>query len=185
MPDPATAGPPIIQIGTEGGLLPAPVVIPSTPTGYEYNRRNIVVLNIATHGLILGPAERADVIIDFSSVPNGSKLILYNDAPAPVPAFDSRLDYYTGDEDQSLTGDGTGGAPTTQPGYGPNTRTMMQFQVTGGTGTPFNLAALQAALPAAYAASQPRTGRARKRRMMPPLGPPLLPITTRTSKTTP
>jgi FtsP/CotA-like multicopper oxidase with cupredoxin domain len=156
VPDPATAGPPIIQIGTEGGLLPAPVVIPSTPTGYEYNRRNIVVLNIATHGLILGPAERADVIIDFSSVPDGSKLILYNDAPAPVPAFDSRLDYYTGDEDQSITGDGTGGAPTTQPGYGPNTRTMMQFQVTGGTGTPFNLAALQAALPVAYAASQPR-----------------------------
>jgi FtsP/CotA-like multicopper oxidase with cupredoxin domain len=154
VPDPATAGPPIIQIGTEGGLLPAPVIIPSTPNGYEYNRRNIVVLNILAHGLLLGPAERADVIIDFSSVPDGSTLILYNDAPAPVPAFDSRIDYYTGDVDQSLTGNATGGAPTTLPGYGPNTRTIMQFRVSGGTGIPLNLAALQAALPAAYATSQ-------------------------------
>ena len=155
VPDPATAGPAIIEIGTEGGLLPAPVVIPSTPNGYEYNRRSIVVLNISTHGLLIGPAERADVIIDFSSVPNGSTLILYNDAPTPVPAFDPRTDYYTGDVDRSLlTGDGSGGAPTTQVGYGPNTRTIMQFRVSGGAGTPFNLAALQAALPAAYAASQ-------------------------------
>ena len=154
VPDPATAGPALIQIGTEGGLLPAPVVIPSTPTGYEYNRRNIVVLNVSSHGLFIGPAERADVIIDFSSVPNGSKLILYNDAPAPVPASDPRLDYYTGDPDHSNTGDGTGGAPTTQAGYGPNLRTMMQFRVSGGTGIPFDLSALQAALPAAYAVSQ-------------------------------
>ena len=28
---PLTAGPAMIQIGTEGGFLPAPVVIPSTP----------------------------------------------------------------------------------------------------------------------------------------------------------
>jgi FtsP/CotA-like multicopper oxidase with cupredoxin domain len=155
VPDPATAGPPIIEIGTEGGLLPAPVVIPSTPVGFEYNRRSIVVLNISSHGLLLGPAERADIVVDFSQVPDGSTLILYNDAPAPVPALDSRLDFYTGDVDQSLaTGNGTGGAPTTQPGFGPNTRTIMQFRVSGGTGTPFNLGALQAALPAAYAASQ-------------------------------
>ena len=152
VPDPATAGPPLIQIGTEGGFLPVPVVIPSTPVGYIYNRRDIVVLNISTHGLMLGPAERADVIVDFSGVPTGSKLILYNDAPAPVPAFDSRNDFYTGDPDQTSTG----GAPTTLPGYGPNTRTIMQFQVVaGGSPAPFNLAALQANLPAAFAASQP------------------------------
>jgi FtsP/CotA-like multicopper oxidase with cupredoxin domain len=155
VPDPATAGPAIIAIGTEGGLLPAPVVIPSTPTGFQYNRKDIVVLNISSHGLLLGPAERADVIIDFSSVPDGSQLILYNDAPTPVPAFDPRTDYYTGDPDQSIaTGNGTGGAPSTQAGYGPNTRTIMQFRVSGGTGTPFNLASLQAALPVAYAATQ-------------------------------
>ncbi len=150
VPDPNTAGPPLIQIGTEGGFLPAPVVLPNTPIGYNYNRRDIVVLNVADHTLLLGPAERADVIIDFSGVPEGSRLILYNDAPAPVPAFDSRYDYYTGDPDQTETG----GAPTTLPGYGPNTRTMMQFQVSG-TGTGLDLSALNATLPAAYAASQP------------------------------
>jgi FtsP/CotA-like multicopper oxidase with cupredoxin domain len=158
VPDPAASGPAMIQIGTEGGLLPAPVVLPNTPIGYNYNRRDIVVLNVANKTLFLGPAERADVIIDFSGVPDGSRLILYNDAPAPVPAFDTRYDYYTGDPDQI----DTGGAPTTIAGYGPNTRTVMQFRVSGGTAAaPFSLAALQAAFSSsstqsgAFAASQP------------------------------
>ena len=82
------------------------VVIPPTPVSYEYNRRSITVLNVSTHGLLMGPAERADVVVDFSAFA-GKTLILYNDAPAPVPAFDSRIDYYTGDPDQVSTG----GAP--------------------------------------------------------------------------
>ncbi len=32
VPDPATAGPPWIQIGTGGGFLPAPVVVPPSPS---------------------------------------------------------------------------------------------------------------------------------------------------------
>ncbi len=96
-------GPPFIEIGTEGGFLPAPVVIPPQPVSYVYNRRDIVVLNIDKHGLLLGPAERADVIVDFSAYA-GKTLILYNDAPAPVPAFDPRIDYYTGDPDQTYNG---------------------------------------------------------------------------------
>jgi hypothetical protein len=91
------------------------------------------------------------VIVDFSQVPPGSKLILYNDAPAPVPAFDPRYDYYTGNPDQT----DDGGAPTTPEGYGPNTRTIMQFQVNGTPAAPFDLAALNHSFPAAYAASQP------------------------------
>ena len=151
VPDPAASGPEMIQIGNEGGFLPAPVVLPNQPINYEYNRRNIVVLNVTDHTLLLGPGERADVIIDFSQVPAGSKVIMYNDAPAPVPAFDPRYDYYTGDPDQTTSG----GAPTTQPGYGPNTRTVLQFDVQPGTPAPaFDLAALQAQLPVAYAASQ-------------------------------
>ena len=152
VPDPTTAGPKMVQIGTEGGVLPNPVVIPSTPTGYEYNRRSITVLNIFTHGLLLGPAERADVIVDFSD-PRwaGKTLILYNDAPAPVPAFDPRTDYYTGSADQSPTG----GAPATMPGYGPNTRTLLQIKVSGtSSGRAFNLSALQASLPGIFAATQ-------------------------------
>ncbi len=51
--------------------------------------------------LLMAPAERADLIIDFSTVPVGSNLILYNDAPAPFPGGDPRNDYYTGDPDQT------------------------------------------------------------------------------------
>jgi Putative multicopper oxidases len=48
------------QIGTEGGFLPAPVVL---------NR------------LLIGPAERADVIVDFSAITPGTTLILQNVGP--------------------------------------------------------------------------------------------------------
>ena len=151
VPDPAMVGPAMIQIGTEGGFLLAPVILPNTPIGYDYNRRSITVLNVLNHTLFLGPAERADVIVDFSGVPDGSKLILYNDSPAPVPALDPRYDYYTGDPDLTSTG----GAPSTRAGYGPNTRTIMQFQVAGPSSPPFDLAELNRVWPAAYAASQP------------------------------
>ena len=65
VPAPSARGPKFIQIGTEGGFLPNPVVLSNTPVGYNYNRRDIVVLNVSTKTLMLGPAERADVIVDF------------------------------------------------------------------------------------------------------------------------
>jgi FtsP/CotA-like multicopper oxidase with cupredoxin domain len=154
VPDPLAAGPSWLQIGTEGGFLPGVAVIPPTPIGYDYNRRSIVVLNVLNKSLFLGPAERADVIVDFSALPVGTKLILYNDAPAPVPAFDPRNDYYTGGPDNT----NQGGAPSTLPGFGPNTRTIMQIQVDGSvpiTTPTFVQADLVAALPVAYAATQP------------------------------
>ena len=153
VPNPMSSGPEFIQIGNEGGLLPAPAVLENTPIGYIYNRRDATVLNVSYKTLFLGPAERADVIIDFSRVPDGSKIILYNDSPAPVPGFDPRYDYYTGDPDMT----DTGGAPTTQPGYGSNTRTLMQFRVSSAHGVsgPYDLSALKAALPAAYGKTQP------------------------------
>ncbi|MCX5806050.1 MAG: FG-GAP-like repeat-containing protein [Proteobacteria bacterium] len=157
VPDPAYAGPKMIQIGTEGGLLPAPVVLNNQPVGYEYNRRTIVVLDILNQTLLLGPAERADVIIDFSAFP-GKNVILYNDAPAPNPAFDPRYDYFTGDQDNTWMG----GAPTTAAGYGPNTRTIMQFQVASGSATtPYyndtaKMATLTTAMQTAFNATQPK-----------------------------
>ena len=152
VPDPNAAGPAWIQIGTEGGLMPAPAVVPNTPIGYTYNRKDITVLNIANHSLLLGPAERADVIVDFSTLPSScSNVILYNDSPAPVPAFDPRIDYYTGDPDQT----GSGGAPSTYPGYAPNTRTIMQIRLGGTPTAHYDITPLQTALPAAFAASQP------------------------------
>ncbi|HEX9011361.1 MAG TPA: multicopper oxidase domain-containing protein [Holophagaceae bacterium] len=150
VPDPATVGPNFVQIGTDSGFLPTPVEIPNQPVGYNYNRRDIVVLNVQEKSLFLGPAERADVIVDFSQVPAGSKLILYNDAPAPVPAFDTRYDYYTGDPDQTSTG----GAPTTLEGYGPNTRTLMLIEIAGTPAAPFD----KAALTAAFASTATATG---------------------------
>ncbi len=53
--------------------------------------------------LMLGPAERADVIVDFSAFA-GKTLILYNDAPAPWPALDPHYDYYTGAPDNTGNG---------------------------------------------------------------------------------
>lgn len=138
VPDPATAGPSWIQIGTEGGFLPAPVVIPSQPIAWNTNPTAFNFGNVTDHALLLGPAERADVLVDFSQFA-GQTLILYNDAPAAFPALDPRYDYYTGNPNQM----DTGGAPTTQPGYGPNTRTIMQIRVAAKTPAPaYNLVAL-------------------------------------------
>jgi hypothetical protein len=141
VPDPAFVGPSFIQIGTEGGFLPAPVVVPNQPIDWNMNQTNFNFGNVSSHALLLGTAERADVIVDFSGYA-GKTLILYNDAPAAFPAIDPRYDYFTGNPDQT----GGGGAPTTQPGYGPNTRTVMQIRVSANAAdAPYNLPALQQA----------------------------------------
>jgi FtsP/CotA-like multicopper oxidase with cupredoxin domain len=163
VPDPANAGPDLVQIGNEGGLLPAVAVYKAQPVTYEQDVRSITVFNVLDHSVFLMGAERADVLVDFSKYA-GKTLILYNDAPAPAPGYDPRIDYYTGVGDQTAAG----GAYDTLPGYGPNTRTFMQIRVkstvgstdpagTNGTppAAPLNVAALAAALPAAYAATQP------------------------------
>jgi len=138
VPDPATMGPSFIQIGTEGGFLPAPVVIQNQPVTWNYNPKTFTYGNVQDHTLLLGSAERADVIIDFSQYA-GKTIILYNDAPAGFPANDPRNDYCTGNADQTSGG----GAPTTHAGYGPNTRTIMQIRVANITPAPaFNLNAL-------------------------------------------
>jgi len=158
VPDPTTAGPNIIQIANEGGLLPHVAVIPAQPIDFEYNRRAITVLDVTSQSLLMGPANRADIITDFSGVPIGSVLIVYNDSPAPMPLFDPRNDLFSGDPDQSATGSNIGGPPSTAPGFGPNNRTIMQIRINP-AGVPtaaFNLAQLQTALPIAYGATQPK-----------------------------
>jgi spore coat protein A, manganese oxidase len=57
---PAPAALPFWQIGAEGGFLPAPVQLPQ---------------------LLMAPAERADVIVDFSDLPVGTALYLINEGP--------------------------------------------------------------------------------------------------------
>ena len=146
----------MIQIGTEGGFLPAPVVLPNQPVDWNADPTTFNFGNVTSHTLLLGPAERGDVIVDFSQYA-GKTLILYNDAPAAFPARDPRYDYYTGAPD--LTD--AGGAPTPLAGYGPNIRTIMQIKVAAAPASPaFDLARLEAAFAStattqgAFAASQ-------------------------------
>jgi len=120
-------GPSWVQIGTEGGFLPAPVVVPNQPITWISDPTRFDWGNVDKHSLLLAPAERADVIVDFSQY-QGKTLILYNDAPAAFPARQANMDYYTGAPDMTASG----GAPTPLPGYGPNTRTIMQVKVSAG-----------------------------------------------------
>jgi spore coat protein A, manganese oxidase len=109
-PNPNVAGPAFIQIGTEGGFLPNPTMVngPKQPQ------------------LLLAPAERADLIVDFRDVPAGTTLILYNDAPAPFPNGDPRYDHHPSNQK----------TPASISGYGPNTRTLLQIRVKALSGLP-------------------------------------------------
>jgi FtsP/CotA-like multicopper oxidase with cupredoxin domain len=138
-----TEGPAWIQFGTEGGFLPAPTVLPAQPTTWVNDPTVFNAGNVDQHSLLLGPAERAEVVVDFSQFA-GQTLILYNDAPAAFPARDPRYDYYTGNGNYV----DTGGAPSTLPGYGPNTRTVMQIKVQGTPAAAYNVAALESAFQA-------------------------------------
>lgn len=133
------AGPSWIQIGTEGGFLPAPVVVPPQPTTWITDPTRFDVGTVDQHSLLMGPAERADVIVDFSQYA-GQTLILYNDAPAAFPARIASYDYYTGAPDMSPNA-----ASVILPGYGPNTRTIMQVKIVGTPAQPYDLRALESA----------------------------------------
>ena len=153
-------GPRVIQIGTEGGLLPNPVVLndPPRPIGYF---RSISLDprdgNVSRYTLLLAPAERADIIVDFRGF-EGQEIILYNDAPAPFPGGDIRNDYYPGAADLTCIG----GAPTPNPGRAPDTRILMKFVVSS-SGSVSELSfdqtlnALSKALPATFRNTQPTT----------------------------
>ena len=147
VPDPAYIGPSFIQIGNEGGFLPAPWEIPTQPVDWNMDQGTFDFGLVNQYTLFLGTAERADVIVDFSAFA-GNTIILYNDSPAPVPAADPRLDYYTCNVDQT----DTGGAPSTEAGYGPNTRTIMQINVaTTPVADRFDVAGLEAEFAASTA----------------------------------
>jgi len=81
---------PFFQIGSDGGLLNAPVLL---------------------NKLLLGPGERADLVVDFAALAVGTKVVLTNDANAPFPSGPTAVK--------------RGGAPLSQ---------IMQFTVTSGTG---------------------------------------------------
>ncbi len=126
-------GPTMYQVGTEGGFLPAVAIHPNgipCPLDLKADPSGNTANPDGPFNLLLAPAERADVIVDFNGVPAGSTFILYADAPAPFPGGDPRNDYFTGDPDQTAFG----GAPSTLPGFGPNTRTLMKIAVVSDSG---------------------------------------------------
>jgi FtsP/CotA-like multicopper oxidase with cupredoxin domain len=125
------AGPSWLQIGSEGGFLPTPVTVPNQTITWITDPTRFDFGNVDQHSMLIAPAERTDVIVDFSQFA-GKTLILYNDAPAAFPARQASYDYYTGDPDNT----DIGGAPTTVPGFGPNTRTVMQVKVNAASATP-------------------------------------------------
>jgi spore coat protein A len=96
-------GPGFVQIGTEGGFLPYRTALGGAPGGT----------------LLMAPAERADIIVDFRGIAPGTNFILYNDASAPYPMGDPDNDYEVGSPD----------TPETIDGKGPATRTLLQFRV--------------------------------------------------------
>jgi len=114
--DPNTpgTGASVLQIGTEGGFLPYPVKVPT----------NMPFSPVTFKGsLIVAPAERPDILIDFSQYV-GKSIIMYNDAPAPFPVGDPRNDYFPlwnvkGNPVNALTPNG----------FGPNSRVLMRFDV--------------------------------------------------------
>ncbi len=65
-------GPAFYQIGSDGGYLAEPVLL---------NDPN----NMHSPRLIMGPAERCDVVIDFSAYAPGTEFILKNTGKAPFP----------------------------------------------------------------------------------------------------
>ena len=133
-------GPDWIQIGTEGGFLPKPAIIDGQQvTTWITDPTRFDVGNVDQHSLLIAPAERADVIVDFSKFA-GKTLILYNDSPAAFPARVPSYDYFTGYPDQWPNG-----PSMILPGYGPNTRTIMQVKIAGTAQPAFNLSKLQSA----------------------------------------
>ncbi|MHB9002941.1 MAG: cell wall-binding repeat-containing protein [Coriobacteriia bacterium] len=141
VPDPATAGPDFIQIGNEAGFLPTPAVLHQQPITWNRDPTTFNFGNVDLHTLLLAPAERADVVVDFSAYA-GKTLLLYNDAPAAFPANDARYDFYTNAPDLR----DTGGYGIIKAGWGPNTRTIMQIKVSATAPAPaYDMAALDAA----------------------------------------
>ncbi|MGE5179830.1 MAG: multicopper oxidase domain-containing protein [Bacteroidota bacterium] len=67
-------GAPFVQIGSDGGLLAAPV---------------------SRDSLTIAPGERADVVVDFASYSPGTEILLRNSAPAPYPVADPQMPVLT------------------------------------------------------------------------------------------
>jgi spore coat protein A len=105
---PVAANVDVWQIGTEGGFLPSPVPL--------------VFNGAPVQPFILGPAERADLLVTFKAP---GKVLLYNVAGSPFPGGAPIFDWFVGNRNTPVA---------TTPGFGPNTRTIMRFEVSATMG---------------------------------------------------
>jgi len=87
-------GMPFTQIGCDGGYLRAPVTLTT---------------------LTMGPSERADILVDFSNLAPGTKVILENSARAPFPSGDPVNPSTTGQIMQFTVTNKRGRAPAELP----------------------------------------------------------------------
>ncbi len=135
----ATGQATFLQIGTEGGFLANPVQVPSSVpfqiTDPNFGATGSLDPSQVAKSLLVAPAERPDLIVDFKGYA-GKSIILYSDAPAPYPSGDDRNDYFPGwNVGTGLFGVGNPVNGTTLPGFGPNTRVLMRFDVVAASGT--------------------------------------------------
>ncbi len=124
-----------LQIGTEGGFLleasedsvqrAARVPLPPDPDTGQTDPSKVL------KSLLVAPAERPDLIVDFSGVCQGQNMILYNEPP-PL----SRRGRPVTTTSRAGTQQRQPGQRTTHPGFGPNTRVLMRFNVVPATDAP-------------------------------------------------
>ncbi len=115
---------PFTQIGTEGGYLRTPATMTS---------------------LLIAPGQRADILVDFSSIPAGTQLTMRNTAKAPFPAGTPPDPQTVGQIMRFTVNSGTPVHPTPLPAVlnnipvlTPNSpaRTLVLYEVESGTGEP-------------------------------------------------
>lgn len=90
---------PFYQIGAEQGFLPNVVKITkgfATPLPGNGSIPAAVPAPSPEQGLLMGPAERADVIVDFGSLADGTRIRIFNTGPdSPFQGFPANLALYT------------------------------------------------------------------------------------------
>ena len=119
------AGPSWIQIGTEGGFLPAPTVVPPQPTTWiiDPTRFDVGQRRQALAASWLRPSAATSSSTSRSTRARRSSCTTTH--PPPIPGRVATYDYYTGMPDL--------GSGQVLPGYGPNTRTVMQVKIAAST----------------------------------------------------
>ncbi|HXL50547.1 MAG TPA: multicopper oxidase domain-containing protein, partial [Candidatus Limnocylindrales bacterium] len=136
---------PFTQMGTEGGYLRTPASMTS---------------------LLIAPGQRADILVDFSTIPSGTHIIMKNTGKAPFPAGSPPDPTTTGQIMQFTVGSGTPVPPAALPAILNNipvltpdspARTLVLYEVESSTDEPL-MVTLQGQTFDAPVSETPRVG---------------------------